>query len=89
MQLRQFAPDVVRDVVIRFVERILNEILYAHTNKKLPRQELMISLLTKRTNISVYSTIDLPFAFYEASDPLRKSEIFIATASEPPAVAGG
>jgi len=29
MQLRQLAPDVVRDVVVRFVESILYEILYA------------------------------------------------------------
>jgi hypothetical protein len=30
MQLRQLAPNVVRDVVVRMVKRILDEILYAH-----------------------------------------------------------
>jgi hypothetical protein len=30
MQLRQLAPDVVRDVVVRFVESVLSEILYTH-----------------------------------------------------------
>ena len=30
MQLRQLAPDVIRDVFVRFVESIRYEILYAH-----------------------------------------------------------
>ena len=30
MQLRQCPPDVIRDVVVRFVERVLYEIFYAH-----------------------------------------------------------
>ena len=31
MQLRQLAPDVIRDVVVRFVESIRYEVFYAHT----------------------------------------------------------
>ena len=30
VQLRQFPPDVVRDVVVRFVERVADEVLDRH-----------------------------------------------------------
>src|SRR4030095_3027663 len=34
MQLRQLAPDVVRDVVVRFFESILDKVLYAHNSAR-------------------------------------------------------
>lgn len=32
MRLRQFPPDVIRDVVVRFVERVPDEVFNAHNS---------------------------------------------------------
>jgi hypothetical protein len=48
MQLRQFPPDVVRDVVVRFVKSVPDEVFYAHYG--LTQSNLMEWFLERRTS---------------------------------------